>query len=68
MEKTPTCPACHKELTEEDTLDWRVLSPEYNRFTIGEWHYATAGAALTAWIIGIFFTVLVLLGRIQFLP
>lgn len=41
------CPACHKELTEKDKLDWRVLDSRYNTFSIGEWHYFISGHMLS---------------------
>lgn len=45
------------ELTEEDPLDFRVLLPRYNKFTIGEWHYFISGYMISTikWITIFFF-------------
>ncbi len=58
------CPACKKELGEDDELDWRVLDKDYNKFTIGEWHYFISGHMLSdiKWLT--IFTLLLIFGRL----
>lgn len=58
------CPACHKELGEDDALDSRVLDPKYNKFTIGEWHYFISGHMLSdvKWLTIV--TLLLLFGKL----
>ncbi len=59
------CPACHRKLTEHDRLDWRILDPRLNPFTIGECHYFAFGASIATWILGVVFVVLLLAGKLS---